>query len=64
VWMVDVDLSGGLGAGPRRRRSADERRRVVEDHAGGGCFGGSGERIFVVALCRPIALSESGVVRG
>jgi ABC-type antimicrobial peptide transport system permease subunit len=31
VWMVDVDLSGGLGAGPRRRRSADERRRVVEE---------------------------------
>jgi transposase-like protein len=29
--MVDVDLSGGLGAGPRRRRSADERRRVVEE---------------------------------
>ncbi len=21
VWMVDVDLGGGLGAGPRRRRS-------------------------------------------
>jgi transposase len=31
VWMVDVELSGGLGAGPRRRRSADERRRVVEE---------------------------------
>ena len=31
VWMVDVDLSGGLGAGPRRRRSAAERRRVVEE---------------------------------
>ena len=29
--MVDVDLSGGLGAGPRRRRSAMERRRVVEE---------------------------------
>ena len=29
--MVDVDLSGGLGAGPRRRRSAVERRRVVEE---------------------------------
>ena len=29
--MVDVDLSGGLGAGPRRRRSASERRRVVEE---------------------------------
>ena len=31
VWMVDVDLSSGLGAGPRRRRSAVERRRVVEE---------------------------------
>jgi len=31
VWMVDVDLSGGLGAEPRRRRSASERRRVVEE---------------------------------
>lgn len=31
MWMVDVDLSGGLGAGPRRRRSATERRRVVEE---------------------------------
>jgi hypothetical protein len=29
--MVDVDLSGGSGAGPRRRRSAVERRRVVEE---------------------------------
>ncbi len=29
--MVDVELSGGLGTGPRRRRSADERRRVVEE---------------------------------
>jgi transposase len=29
--MVDVDLSGGLGTGPRRRRSAEERRRVVEE---------------------------------
>ena len=29
--MVDVDVSGGLGAGPRRRRSALERRRVVEE---------------------------------
>ena len=29
--MVDVDLGGGLGAGPRRRRSAVERRRVVEE---------------------------------
>jgi transposase len=31
VWMVEVDLSGGLRAGPRRRRSAAERRRVVEE---------------------------------
>jgi transposase len=31
VWMVEVDLSGGLGAVLRRRRSADERRRVVEE---------------------------------
>jgi len=29
--MVDVDLSDGLGAGARRRRSAMERRRVVEE---------------------------------
>jgi len=31
VWMVDSDLSGGLGTGVRRRRSAAERRRVVEE---------------------------------
>jgi transposase len=31
VWMVEVDLSGGVEAGPRRRRSAGERRRVVEE---------------------------------
>ena len=31
MWMVDVDLSSGLGAGPRRRRSAVERRRIVEE---------------------------------
>jgi transposase-like protein len=31
VWMVDVEMSGGLGAGPRRRRSAVERRRIVEE---------------------------------
>jgi transposase len=29
--MVEVDLSGGLGTGLRRRRSAAERRRVVEE---------------------------------
>lgn len=29
--MADVDVSGGLVAGPRRRRSAAERRRVVEE---------------------------------
>lgn len=42
VWMVDIDLSGGLGAGPRRRRSAVERRPVVEETLEGGCFSGSG----------------------
>ena len=31
VWMVEVELSGGVGAGPRRRRSAAERRGVVEE---------------------------------
>jgi transposase len=31
VWMIEVDLSGGLGRAPRRRRSAEERRRVVEE---------------------------------
>ena len=31
VWMVELDLSGGVGVGPRRRRSAVERRRVVEE---------------------------------
>jgi transposase-like protein len=31
VWMVELDLSGELGVGPRRRRSAAERRRVVEE---------------------------------
>ena len=31
VWMADVDVSGGLVAGPRRRRSAVERRRIVEE---------------------------------
>ena len=36
VWMVDVDLSVGLGAGPRRRRIADERRRVVEETLAAG----------------------------
>jgi len=29
--MVELDLSGGLGTGLRRRRSAAERRRVVEE---------------------------------
>lgn len=29
--MADVDLSGGLGTGLRRRRSIGERRRVVEE---------------------------------
>src|SRR5450755_2218486 len=31
VCMADVDVSGGVGAVPRRRRSAVERRRVVEE---------------------------------
>ena len=31
LWMADVDLSGGVGVGPRRRRSVLERRRVVEE---------------------------------
>ena len=31
VWMADVDVSIGLAAGPRRRRSAVERRRIVEE---------------------------------
>lgn len=29
--MVDVDVSGGLWSGPRRRWSAVERRRIVEE---------------------------------
>jgi transposase len=29
--MADVDVSVGLMAGPRRRRSAVERRRIVEE---------------------------------
>ena len=36
MWMVDVDLSSGLGAGSRRRRSAVERRRVVEETLAAG----------------------------
>jgi transposase len=31
LWMADVDVSVGLMAGPRRRRSAVERRRIVEE---------------------------------
>ena len=31
VWMAGVAVSGGVGAEPRRRRSALERRRVVEE---------------------------------
>lgn len=31
VWMADVDVSGGLVVGPRRRRSALERRGIVEE---------------------------------
>jgi transposase len=31
VWMAEVDVSGRLVAGLRRRRSAGERRRIVEE---------------------------------
>ncbi len=31
VWMADVEVSGGLVAGARRRRSAVERRRIVDE---------------------------------
>jgi transposase len=31
VWMADVEVSSGLMAGPRRRRSTVERRRIVEE---------------------------------
>jgi transposase len=31
LWMADVELSGGLPGGARRRRSAVERRRIVEE---------------------------------
>ena len=31
VWMADVEVSGGLVVGARRRRSAVERRRIVEE---------------------------------
>jgi transposase len=31
VWMADLDVIGGVAAGPRRRRSAAERRRLVEE---------------------------------
>lgn len=30
-WMADVDVSGEVGAVPRRHRSSAERRRVVEE---------------------------------
>ena len=30
-WMAESELSGGLTAVPRRRRSAEERRRIVEE---------------------------------
>ena len=36
VWMADFAMSGGLEAGPRRRRSAMERRRIVEEKAEAG----------------------------
>src|ERR1700684_4187194 len=31
LWMVDIEVNGGLGAGPRRRRRVVERRRIVEE---------------------------------
>ncbi len=31
IWMVGIDVIGGLGGGPRRRRSTLERRRIVEE---------------------------------
>jgi transposase-like protein len=31
VWMVDIEVSGGLEASPRRRRSAEESRLIVEE---------------------------------
>lgn len=31
VWMADVEVSGWLVAGARRRQSAVERRRIVEE---------------------------------
>jgi len=34
--MVDVELSGGVGAVRRRRRSAEERRRIVEETLAAG----------------------------
>ena len=38
MWMTDVDVSSGLVAGLRRRRSAVEERRIVEEtlEAGSG----------------------------
>jgi transposase len=31
VWMIEVDLSGGLLKGRRLRRSAAEQSRIVEE---------------------------------
>ena len=36
VWMIEVDLSGGMGRGRRLRRSAAERCRIVEETLGAG----------------------------
>lgn len=36
-WF-EVDLSGGVEAGPRRRRSAAEHRRVVEETLASGAL--------------------------
>lgn len=54
VWMVEVDVSGGLGTGPRRRRSAVERRRIVEETLEAGAYvarvalkyGGNANQVF------------------
>ncbi len=42
VWMDDVEFSGGLGSGPRRRRSVLELRRIVEEALKAGSVGGAG----------------------